>query len=196
VEVYGNRVEITGGGNSIVLIQRDRGSGTFDSFTTTGNQIHDNTVVDHDGHGYIGGFADYNEAGMLDGGNTWSNNQYFMADGEGRFEWGGSKTFSQFKEAAHETGSLSQSYPDTSGWLTGSSAESTPTPPVDPTPTPPGGPTLNEVTGTNRDDVLIGTSGDDLILGLRGNDRLSGNDGADLIFGGSGSGHSVGRHRR
>ena len=45
---------------------------------------------------------------------------------------------------------------------------------------------LNEVTGTNRDDVLIGTSGDDLILGLRGNDRLSGNDGADLIFGGAG----------
>ena len=61
VEVYGNRVEMTGGGNGIVLIQQNRGSGTFGTYTTTGNQIHDNTIVDHDGHGYIGGFADYNQ---------------------------------------------------------------------------------------------------------------------------------------
>ena len=74
--------------------------------------------MDHDGHGSIGGFADYNQSGMLNGGNTWSNNQYFMSDGGGRFQWGGSKTFAQFKAAAHETGSISQSYPDTSGWLT------------------------------------------------------------------------------
>ena len=119
VQVYGNRVEMTGGGNGIVLIQQNRGSGTFGTYTTTGNQIHDNIIVDHDGHGSIGGFADYNQSGMLNGGNTWSNNQYFMSDGAGRFEWGGSKTFAQFKAAAHETGSISQSYPDTSGWLTG-----------------------------------------------------------------------------
>ena len=81
--------------------------------------------MDHDGHGSIGGFADYNQSGMLSGGNTWSNNQYFMSDGGGRFEWGGSKTFAQFKTAAHETGSISQSYPDTSGWLTGSPADAT-----------------------------------------------------------------------
>ncbi len=51
VEVYGNRVEMTGGGNGIVLIQQNRGSGTFGTYTTTGNQIHDNTIVDRDGHG-------------------------------------------------------------------------------------------------------------------------------------------------
>ena len=119
VQVYGNRVDMTGGGNGIVLIQQNRGSGTYGTYTTTGNQIHDNIIVDHDGHGYIGGFADYNQSGMLNGGNTWSNNQYFMSDGGGRFQWGGSKTFAQFKAAAHETGSISQSYPDTSGWLTG-----------------------------------------------------------------------------
>ena len=136
VEVYGNRVEMTGGGNGIVMIQQNRGSGTFGIYTTTGNQIHDNTIVDHDGHGYIGGFADYNQSGMLNGGNTWSNNQYFMSDGGGRFQWGGSKTFPQFKDAAHETGSISQSYPDTSGWLTASPADATPSPPADPTPPP------------------------------------------------------------
>ncbi len=120
VQVYGNRVDMTGGGNGIVLIQQNRGSGAYGTYTTTGNQIHDNIIVDRDGHGAIGGFADYNPSGMLNGGNTWSNNQYFMSDAAGRFEWGNSETFAQFKAAAHETGSISQSYPDTSGWLTGS----------------------------------------------------------------------------
>ena len=63
VEVYGNRVEMTGGGNGIVIIQQNRGSGTFGTHTTTGNQIHDNIIVDHDGEGYIGGVADYNQSG-------------------------------------------------------------------------------------------------------------------------------------
>ena len=130
VEVYGNRVEMTGGGNGIVMIQQNRGSGTFGTYTTTGNQIHDNIIVDHDGEGYIGGVADYNQSGMLSGGNIWSNNQYFMSDGGDRFQWGGDKTFTQFKDAAHETGSISQSYPDTSGWLTGSPADATPVRPV------------------------------------------------------------------
>jgi Ca2+-binding RTX toxin-like protein len=116
VQVYGNQVDMTGGGNGIVLIQQNRGSGAYGPYTTTGNQIHDNIIVDHDGHGYIGGFADYNQSGMLNGGNTWSNDQYFMSDGGSRFQWGGSKTFAQFKTAAHETGSISQSYYDTSGW--------------------------------------------------------------------------------
>jgi Ca2+-binding RTX toxin-like protein len=183
VEVYGNRVEMTGGGNGIVMIQQNRGSGTFGTYTTTGNQIHDNIIVDHDGEGYIGGVADYNQSGMLSGGNIWRNNQYFMSDGEDRFQWGGSKTFTQFKGAAHETGSISQSYPDTSGWLTASPADAAPSPPADPAQPPPADtsrpstPTLNEITGT---------SGDDSITGLRGNDKLSGNDGADLIIGGAG----------
>jgi len=53
VEVYGNRVDMTGGNNGIVLIQQDRGSGTYGPHTTTNNHIHDNIVVDHDGSGSI-----------------------------------------------------------------------------------------------------------------------------------------------
>ena len=116
VQVYGNQVDMTGGGNGIILIQQDRGSGAYGPYVTTGNQIHDNIIVDHDGHGYIGGFADYNQSGMLNGGNTWSNDQYYLSDTGSRFQWGGSKTFAQFKTAAHETGSISQTYYDTSGW--------------------------------------------------------------------------------
>jgi hypothetical protein len=128
VQVYGNKVDMTGGNNGIVLIQQDRGSGAYGTYTTTDNQVHDNTIVDRDplvippgsgnSHGANGGFADYNVSGMVNGGNTWSNNQYFMTDGLGRFEWGGYDTFAEFKSAAGETGSISQSYPDTSGWQT------------------------------------------------------------------------------
>ena len=161
VEVYGNRVEMTGGGNGIVMIQQNRGSGTFGTYTTTGNQIHDNIIVDHDGQGYIGGVADYNQSGMLNGGNTWSNNQYFMSDGGDRFQWGGSKTFPQFKDAAHETGSISQSYPDTSGWLTGSPADATPSPPADPAPPPPADTSPPSTPGVN---TTIGSGSDSLEL--------------------------------
>ena len=161
VEVYGNRVEMTGGGNGIVMIQQNRGSGTFGTYTTTGNQIHDNIIVDHDGEGYIGGVADYNQSGMLNGGNTWSNNQYFMSDGGGRFEWGGSETFTQFKDAAHETGSISQSYPDTSGWLTASPADATPSPPADPAPPPPADTSPPSTPGVN---TTIGSGSDSLEL--------------------------------
>jgi hypothetical protein len=126
VQVYGNHVDMTGGNNGIILIQQDRGSGTYGPWVTTGNQIHDNIVVDRDGflisggdqHGVIGGFADYNPSGMLNGGNTWSSNQYFMSDGLGRFQWGWFDTFADFQTAAHETGTISLSGFDTSGWLT------------------------------------------------------------------------------
>ena len=52
---------------------------------TTGNHIHDNVIVDHDSTGKIGGVADYNWSGMANGGNTWSNNHYFMPDVGNRF---------------------------------------------------------------------------------------------------------------
>ena len=92
VQVYGNQVDMTGGGNGIVLIQQNRGSGAYSPYTTTGNQIHDNIIVDRDGHGSIGGFADYNSSGMLNGGNTWSNNQYFMSDAEAGSSGSATKT--------------------------------------------------------------------------------------------------------
>ena len=65
VDVYGNRVDMTGGGNGIVLIQQNRpvnipggGTGQFGPHVTTGNNIHDNVIVDHDSEGFIGGVTD------------------------------------------------------------------------------------------------------------------------------------------
>ena len=95
-----------------------------------------------------------------------------MSDGGGRFQWGGSKTFTQFKTAAHETGSISQTYPDTSGWLTTSPTNPIPTPPVVPTPPPvvpaptptdpiPTDPSPTPIPGVN---TTVGTGSDLLVL--------------------------------
>ena len=51
VDVYGNKVDMTGGNNGIVLIQQNRGSGTHGQYLTINDHIHDNIIVDHDGHG-------------------------------------------------------------------------------------------------------------------------------------------------
>jgi parallel beta-helix repeat protein len=118
VDVYGNRIDMTGGGNGVVLIQQNRGSGTYGPWVTTGNHIHDNVIVDHDSTGNIGGGGDYNWAGIASGGNTWTNNQYYMPDVGKRFWWDGTYNFAGFKNATHETGSISQSYPDTSSSAT------------------------------------------------------------------------------
>ena len=113
VDVYGNRIDMTGGGNGVVLIQQNRGSGTYGPYGTTGNHIHDNVIVDHDNTGNegdnertgncdrcVGGVADYNWAGMANGGNTWSNNQYYMPDVGNRFWWGETYNFTEFQNVS------------------------------------------------------------------------------------------------
>jgi parallel beta-helix repeat protein len=124
VDVYGNRIDMTGGGNGVVLIQQNRGSGTHGPWVTTDNHIHDNVIVDHDSTGKIGGVADYNWPGMANGGNTWTNNDYFMPDVVNRFWWAGPNGaallgghFKDFQAASGESGTISQTYPSTEDWL-------------------------------------------------------------------------------
>ena len=116
---------MTGGGNGVVLIQQNRGSGTYGPWVTTGNHIHDNVIVDHDSTGKIGGVADYNWSGMANGGNTWTNNHYFMPDVGNRFfavtsamtALGSNYNFKDFQAASGESGTISQAYPSTEDWL-------------------------------------------------------------------------------
>jgi Ca2+-binding RTX toxin-like protein len=70
-----------------------------------------------------------------------------------------------------------------------------PTPSPVPTPAPTPSPVLNNIPGTEADDVLTGTVNDDLITansgndtlsGLEGNDNLNGDAGLDRLLGGSG----------
>lgn len=89
VEVYGNHVDATTGGNGITLIQQDRGSGAYGPHTTTGNAVHDNVIVDGTpGAGVSGSVADFDEAGLRNGGNSFANNAYHYADPSGQhFSW-------------------------------------------------------------------------------------------------------------
>jgi parallel beta helix pectate lyase-like protein len=118
VDVYGNRIDMTGGGNGVVVIQQNRGSGEFGPYVATGNHIHDNVFVDHDSNGLIGGVADYNWSGVVNGDNTWDNNRFYMPNMGNRFWWGGPYNFAGFE--SHTTGAgntISQSYPNTDDWI-------------------------------------------------------------------------------
>ena len=142
VEAYGNKIDITGvkGANGIVMIQQDRGGGEFGTYTTTNNKIHDNITVSKDGNGQSGGVADYNEAGMLNGGNLWDNNTYYMPDGD-RWRWGDfpeGDSWSAYMNATtqDENSTLSQAYPSTADWLSilPTTPANPPAPPADTTP--------------------------------------------------------------
>ncbi len=201
VQIYGNYVDYTKGGVGIGLIQQDRGSGAYGAHTTTDNSVHDNVLIDDTGTGITGGAADYDEAGLLDGGNTFANNHYFGTDGEG-FWWGDTNSFADFAAGTRETGTLAPAAaepaaPDLGLWLSTGSATPAPVPtpapaPTNPAPTPPApaspapaaGP---DIAGNGRADTLTGTSGGETISGFGGNDTLTGGAGNDWLIGGAGN---------
>lgn len=138
VEVYGNHVDMTGaeGGNGITMIQQDRGSGAIGEYTTTNNSIHDNVIVSRDGNGLSGGAADYNEEGMLNGGNVFSNNTYYM-DGGDHWWWGdfpsGDDWAAYISDTGQDAGSQlldPASAPDTASWAVPAGGGATPAEPV------------------------------------------------------------------
>jgi parallel beta-helix repeat protein len=143
VNIYGNKIEMTGA-NGVALIEqnRDDDPGRAGPFVTTGNHIHDNIIVARDNIGRLGGAEDYSPASLLSGGNVWKNNQYVMPDGN-RFWWGGVYNFAKFKSVTGEDGTISQIYPSTDDWLTGTAADpnlpsaDNPRLPLDANPPPP-----------------------------------------------------------
>ena len=120
VEVTGNFVDSTNAGNGIAIVQQDRGSGSRGAHTATNNNIHDNTVVQGSGNGRSGGIADFDESGLLNGGNQWAANTYFVGT-DTEFWWGGGETFAQFEAGAGGTDTVytSSTAPiiDLSKWL-------------------------------------------------------------------------------
>ncbi|KQT50670.1 hypothetical protein ASG43_05115 [Aureimonas sp. Leaf454] len=122
VEIYGNRIDMSDGLNGIALIQQDRGAGAYGAYTTTGNTIHDNVLVSTGGDGRSGGVADFNEAGLLDGNNVFSNNQYYM-DGGNHWWWGdfaSGDTWAAYQaDTNQDNGSvvIEGTPPDTLAWL-------------------------------------------------------------------------------
>jgi parallel beta-helix repeat protein len=101
-DIYGNVVDMSGGGNGIGLIQQNRGSGTYGAWVTTGNKVHDNVVIERSGDGKSGLVADWNASEALNGGNVFSNNKYYMDANSGNWAWGSDMNWSQF--SAHDQG--------------------------------------------------------------------------------------------
>lgn len=206
VDVYGNKIDMSGGLNGIGLIQQDRGSGAYGEYATIGNHVHDNMIVSSSGDGQSGGVADHDEAGMLNGGNVFNDNRYYMADGD-HWLWGDFESGDDFaaylRDSDQGDGStLSSLAPDTRGWIGTSAQEpAEPTPVTEPDPSEPSTPSptpvtpaqpvarpgVGDVSGTARPDDIDGTRGDDTIFGLGGNDFIEGKAGDDLLYGGAGA---------
>lgn len=120
VEITGNRIDMTGGLNGISLIQQDRGIGAFGAYRTISNLVRDNVLVSRSGEGRTGGAADHDEPGLLRGGNSFTANRYFMADGN-HWWWGDFPSGDGWQAYRRDTGQdggsrLSGDLLDTSTW--------------------------------------------------------------------------------
>lgn len=89
VQVHGNRIEVTGPGNGITLIQQDRGEGAHGPYLTRNNIVRDNRIVlQMAGQpGASGLIADHDIPLMQRGNNVFDGNQYFAAD-PAALHWG------------------------------------------------------------------------------------------------------------
>lgn len=90
VEIYGNTVDMTGGGNGIGLIQQDRGDGAHGPYVTAGNAVHDNLLIAPAADaGAFGAVADSDEAALLAAGNSFDHNEYRVTSAaDDHWVWG------------------------------------------------------------------------------------------------------------
>jgi hypothetical protein len=79
VEVSGNRIEVEKG-TGVGLIQQNRGSGRFGPHLTVNNRIEGNTIVHLNTGSLNGAVADFDEAGLNNGGNVFDRNTYIVPD--------------------------------------------------------------------------------------------------------------------
>lgn len=87
VEVYGNSIVISEGGNGICLIQQKRGKGKYGPHVTVDNDIHDNTITSKTPDvGASGAIADHAPDVLRRGNNRFARNVYRVASG-GNDQW-------------------------------------------------------------------------------------------------------------
>nr|WP_245185501.1 right-handed parallel beta-helix repeat-containing protein [Falsiroseomonas frigidaquae] len=108
-EIYGNTVDMTNGANGISLIQQDRSDvesfgGTADrgAYVTVNNHVHDNVIISRTAdHGGVGAVADFDEAGLLNGGNLFDNNEYQVTSAsDDRFAFGDWYDWSSYQQVS------------------------------------------------------------------------------------------------
>jgi parallel beta-helix repeat protein len=124
VEVYGNTVDVLPDrGNGIGIINQNRGSGTYGLRTSTGNYIHNNTIITRQSpQGSTGLVADYDQSNILaTGNNRFDSNNYHVTNVNAfQYAWGWGMTFSQFQQAGQELhGTIDTQLPPESGGMVG-----------------------------------------------------------------------------
>ncbi|MBU8541473.1 right-handed parallel beta-helix repeat-containing protein [Falsiroseomonas tokyonensis] len=94
VLVQENRIEVSGPGNGIALIQQDRGTGAYGPYLTRNNVVRDNLLVlrSEGRPGASGLIADYATLAMQRGNNVFDGNQYLAADPDA-LRWGWADRF-------------------------------------------------------------------------------------------------------
>ncbi|MDX2149520.1 MAG: right-handed parallel beta-helix repeat-containing protein [Bryobacteraceae bacterium] len=111
VEVHDNYVEVAENrGDGIFIVQQNRGAGRLGPYVTINNHIYRNEIVFLGAAGTTGAAADYNEDGMFNGGNRFSQNGYRVQRTDSRrWEWRGLRTWEEFQRAGA----------DVDGWAVG-----------------------------------------------------------------------------
>lgn len=197
VDIYDNRVDMSGGVNGIGLIQQDRGSGRYGEYVTTGNSVHDNVIVSRSGGGVTGGAADHDESGLLNGDNSFYDNAYYMSDGDhwwwGDFASGDDWDAYKADSGQGEGSTLSSSIPETSDWISATAddapdvSELAPAPIASTVSAPSTGAPTPTIVGTGGPEEIVGTKGADVIDSGAGRDVLFADSGNDVLYGGAGA---------
>jgi hypothetical protein len=113
VEIYGNQVVVARkAGNGITLVQQDRGSGRAGRHVTTGNFVHDNSVVYLGEAGMSGAAADFDPETLYGGHNRFRRNSYYSDDRSGRhWAWRGALDWRGWRRAGQDADGRRRSSP-------------------------------------------------------------------------------------
>lgn len=104
VDVYDNEVVVSAaGGDGIALIQQDRGGSEVGPYITVNNRVYNNQITYLGAVGQSGAVADFDQDGMLAGGNTFNFNVHRVANPNRRhWAWGGFLNWNGFKASGQE----------------------------------------------------------------------------------------------
>ena len=104
VEVYDNKVVVAAeGGDGIALIQQDRGGSEIGPYITVNNRVYNNEITYLGSVGESGAVADYREASMLSGGNSFNFNTHRVRNpNRQHWAWGEFLSWQAFLSAGQE----------------------------------------------------------------------------------------------
>lgn len=115
VQIYGNTVDMSSGGNGIGLIEQGRGTGAYGEYKTANNSVHDNIIISGGSDsGQAGLTTDEDSAAVFSQGNTFDGNHYYVTNAvDQHWVWDDEYSFAQFQASTGQeaTGTVSTDIP-------------------------------------------------------------------------------------